>query len=293
MKKQNLILFLLFFIISESYSQGFLSLTLGADSRTAALGMAGTVLNEYGSTGYWNPAGLSFINGRYLQFTHHSWIQGVRSNFLGFDQGGGKNSFGFHVLFTEVGGIEQRSVPSPEPEALFSLYELVFGASYSRKVKNNVSLGITVKGLAEKIHIEQVFGVALDLGLQYECIKDKLRLGTVVKNIGRTGKLEKERIELPACLQLGVCYTDMFMGVRYRLLLDGIIEKKDIHIHSGGEIVLHDIFYIRAGYQEGYEVKGITAGIGIVWNSIGIDYGYMPVKQGLGDSHCITCRFIL
>ncbi len=293
MKCKNVVLFLLFLIISEGYSQGFLSLKLGADSRTAALGMSGTVLNEYGSTGYWNPAGLSFLNGRYLQFTHHRWIQGVRSNFLGYDQGGGKHSFGFHLLFTEVGGIEQRTVPSPEPESIFSFYELVLGVSYSRKIKDNLSLGLTLKGLAEKLHIEQAFAVACDLGLQYAFYKDKLRMGAAVQHLGRSGKLDEERIELPTCLRLGVCYTDIFMGARYRLLLDGIAEKNTVHLLGGGEITLSDIFSVRVGYQGGYKVKSITAGLGIEWNNIGIDYGYMPVKRGLGDSHRLTCRFTL
>ncbi|MFO7891586.1 MAG: PorV/PorQ family protein [bacterium] len=289
MKKRFLILFFIFLIMTESYSQGFLSLKLGSDSRTAALGMAGTVLNEFGSTSYWNPAGLSFTKDKYLQFTHHRWIQGVKSIFLGFDQ----NSFGFHLLFTEVGGIEQRTVPSPEPESIFSFYELVFGVSYSRKVKKDISLGITLKGLAEKIYIESAFGIACDLGLQYEVVKEKLCLGAVIQNLGITGKLDKKSIELPASLRIGACYADNFIGTQFRLLMDGVAYKQTVHVHSGGELVLNDIFFIRAGYQSGYKVKGITAGMGIIWNSIGIDYSYMPIKRGLGDSHRVTCKFTL
>jgi len=208
-------------------------------------------------------------------------------------QGGGNNSFGLYVLFTEVGEIEQRTVPSPEPESLFSFYELIFGVSYARKVKRKLSLGVTLKGLTEKIHIESAFGIACDFGMQFELVKEKLRLGAVIQNIGRSGKLNKERIELPSILRLGICYTDILMGVQYRLLLDGVVEKDIVHLHSGGEFVFNNIIFIRGGYQSGYEVKGVTAGLGIVWNNIGIDYGYMPIQRGLGDSHRLTCRFKL
>ena len=289
MRYRSLILLFLILFMSESYSQGFLSLKLGADSRTAAMGMAGTVLNEYGSTGYWNPAGLSFIKDRYIQFTHHSWIQGVKSNFLGFDQ----HSFGFHVLFTEVGGIEQRTIPSPEPESVFSFYELVFGVSYARKLQDNLSLGVTVKGLAEKLHIEKAYGIACDVGIQIKLGKEKFLLGAVIKNLGRSGKLDQERIELPARLRLGMSYSDVFMGTQYRLLLDGIAENQTLHVHSGAELSFNEMFFIRGGYQSGYEVKGVTTGLGIIWNKIGIDYAYMPIKRGLGDSHRVTCRFEL
>ena len=289
MSYRNFILFILLLFTSESNSQGFLSLKLGADSRTAALGMTGTVLNEYGSTGYWNPAGLGFVEGRYIQFTHHSWIQGVKSYFLGFDQ----HSFGFHILFTEVGGIEQRTVPSPEPESIFSFYELVFGVSYARKVKENVSLGITVKGLAEKIYIEKAYGIACDLGFQLELIKEKFHLGAEIRNLGRTDKLDQKRIELPSGVRLGIGYTDIFWGSQFRLLLDGVAENQTVHMHGGIELSFNEMFFLRGGYQSGYEVKGMTAGLGIVWNKIGIDYGYMPIKRGLGDSHRVTCRFRL
>lgn len=289
MKNKFLILLLMILFSSVCYSQGFLSLKLGADSRTAALGMTGTVLNEFGSTGYWNPAGLSFTTDKNLQFTHHRWIQGVTSTFLGFDQ----HSFGFHVLFTEVGGIEQRTVASQEPESVFSFYELVIGVSYARRVKENFSLGATLKGLAEKIYIERALGFAFDLGMQYEVIQEKLCLGAVIQNLGRTEKLDDERIELPTSIRIGVGYTDNFRGTQFKLLMDGVADKRSVHLHWGGELEFYNTFFIRAGYQNGYRVKGVTGGVGLVWNSIGVDYSYMPIKRGLGDSHRITCRFTL
>lgn len=292
MKKKCIITLICLINISNIYGSGFLSLKLGIDARSGAMGMAYTALQGRGTSSFCNPAALSFINGKYLAFTRQKWIQGVNNSFLGFDYGGDNGSWGIHTMFTEVGGIEQRTVASPEPESIFSFYEMVFGVSYSRKITETIGLGITVKGLIEKISIDKASGAAFDLGMQWQAIEKSLFLGAVIQNIGRTGKLYKERIDLPLTARCGAAYTTSIFGCSFIFAADGVIDD-EFHLHSGIQFAFSDILFLRGGYQSGYEIKGLTAGLGVLFKTINFDYAYMDIRKGLGESHKLTCSIQL
>ena len=262
---------------------------LGCHARSEAMGMAFTALADDGSAGFWNPAGLASLQRKDMLLSFHRWIEDVRDEFLAFGWGGPSSGMGIHVLYTDMGEFEQRIVPSPTPMATFSAHELIFGVSYARMVFNRFDVGMTIKLLYEKIYIEEAWGVGVDLGFLWHVWADGLRIGGVLQNLGKTNALFEEDISLPMTVRLGLAYPLNTFGGQWIFVVDGIKERGfPYHLHGGIEYGWRGRVFIRCGYQTGYEARDITGGIGVAWGGYRLDYSYMPLGAGLGDSHRFT-----
>ena len=288
---RNVLIFMAVFSIgiTQGFCQGFPTLKLGGGSRAGAMGMAYTALSDDGSAGFWNPAGLSFLRQRDVLLSIHRWIEDVNSEFVCFGWGNQNSGMGIHLLYTEVGGIEHRIVPSPTPLAVFSVHEVIGGISYARKVHERLSIGLTLKMLYEKIFVDEAWGIAGDLGFLWKVWDEGLRIGGVLQNVGRTGRLQEEEISLPVTGRIGMAFPVQILRGRWIFVVDGVKERGSrFHIHGGGEYGWNGVLYFRCGYQAGYEIRGVTGGVGVVWRGYRLDYSYMPLRGGLGDSHRLT-----
>ena len=287
--KRFLLLSILLLETSALYGGGFPSLKLGADARSGGMGMAFTALSGDGAAAYWNPAGLTRLERKDVQLAIHRWVEGVHSEFLSFGWGNGAWGFGLHALYTEVGDIEYRVVPSPTPLTTFSANELVLGFSLARTLSERIGFGVTVKMLYEKIFVDEAWGVAADIGLQWELVEDGLRAGGVIQNVGWTGTLDEEAIELPFLWKFGVAFPLSAGEHRLVAVLDVIQERGfPVHVHCGFEAGYKGFLFLRGGYQTGYDIRSFTGGVGISWKAYRLDYGYMPIDGGFGDSHRLS-----
>jgi hypothetical protein len=289
MKRWILLFLTLVFSAGSARGDGFASLRLGADARTGAMGMTGTAQAGDGTAGYWNPASLAYLQRNDAVLSLHSWIQGVQSEFLGMAAGGERHGFGLYVLYTQVGDIEYRVTPSPEPIATFTAHEAATGLSYGRQFGSRFSVGVTLKALYEKIFIDESVGIALDAGFICRLRSGGPRLAAVIQNMGFTGKLRDQSIRLPFTGRLGLEWPFRFMGGSLILAAEG--EKaRDLpfHFHSGVEYGWKQRIFLRLGYVTGYDSRDITGGVGFRWGRMRLDYQYMPFRQGLGEAHRVS-----
>ncbi len=286
-KTTHLLIFL--FLTSVLYGQGFHSLKMGCDARSGALGMAYTAVSDDGAAGFWNPAGLSRLNKGDLIVSLHKWIFDTQSGFISAGWGGKEWGIGAYLLYTEVGNIELRVVPSPTPIATFSAHEMILGISYSRMIQKRIWMGITLKGLYERIYIEEAAGCALDIGILISLMDSGLRAGGVIQNIGRTTKMRYDEIDLPLTAKVGLCWPFNINTSILTISMDCVKEKNfPIHIHCGIEYGWGKRVFIRIGYQTGYQIRSFSTGIGFIWSSYRLDYSYSPLQSEFGDSHKIS-----
>lgn len=291
--KQIISFFVLYMLCcSTVLGSGFPSLKLGTDAQSTAMGFTGTAGVKNGASSYWNPASLTFITGRKLLFSYHSWIQDVKSQFIGFGYGLPQYGFGVYLLYTEVGGIEHRIIPTPDPLGTFSNHEMVVGLSYAHHIGQSVSAGLSLKMYYQKLFIEESTGFGADIGFLWVLWKEGLRVGGVVQNVGQTAMLKDESTDLPLLIKVGVAIPFSIWNGRLTGILDGILEKDyPFYLHSGIEYGWQDLLFLRLGYQSGYEIRWITAGLGVGWQSYRLDYSYVPLRSGLGDSHRLSLGF--
>lgn len=299
--RYQIILGLIIIIISIDLSAGYSKdnpantglsfLKIGAGSRAIGMGEAYVAIANDASGTYWNPAGLTQINGTELTFTHNKWLQDITNEFFAFTFQGGKNAFGISFMSNTIGGIERRVKASSEPLDVLNTHDIMLGLSFARKIGENVNYGLTVKYLYQKIYIENASGLAMDLGVQYKTPFSGLNAGFAFQNFGYISKLREESIQLPHTIRLGLAYQIpiQFLHGEFIFATDWIkILESTSHFNIGFEYNFIKYFALRLGYQTGFDDKGIHGGFGVKFNRYQLDYAYVPFTSDLGNSHRIS-----
>ncbi len=295
MKKLLLILFITSAMLAQSAgSSGLSFLKSGFNARNIAMGDLGVASANDVSALYYNPALIADYNSSQLTFTHNQWIQDVSSEIFGasFHMLGLPFAFGLNT--TSVSDIEVRTHPG-EAQSTFSAHYFYGSLSTGFYLTDKISTGVTVKYLYEGMFSDNATGWGFDFGLKYSDLIEGLDLGASYSNVGSMNKLRNEETQLPTDLRAGAAYNFELPQIQSDIVLTGGIQKytqtDDTHIHFGAEIFYDDLIALRGGYMTGYDSKGLTAGLGLLWNSINFDYAFVPFDYGLGDSHIISLMY--
>ena len=271
-------------------NSGLSFLKFGMGAKAVGMGEALTAQSGEVTSTWWNPAGLSGIEGIQLSFTHNQWFQDITVEHFTSALNFGKNTLGLTLAMGKVPDIQKREGPSAEPIALFDAHDVVFSFSFARSIQEGFALGLSAKWLYEKIDIYSTSGLGFDLGGIYSPLEN-LKFGLAVLNLGQKMKFKKEKFSLPILYKVGVIYfvekknlnSDFVFG------LDLVKPRDDgVKIHLGGEVGLYQALKIRLGYQSGYDEKDFSFGVGTKFRKYSIDYGYLPHKSGLGDVHSVS-----
>src|SRR5574338_927435 len=302
MKQYNFIKKLLAFILISSaavYSQsagstGLSFLKYGFGARNIAMGDAGTALSNDLTGLFYNPAKLALTDKSEVLFMHNEWIQDVSSEVIGAKTTiwGLPFALGFNV--TSVSGLEFREIAG-DPVTTFDANYFYGSLSTGFFVTDEISFGAGIKYLYEGLLNDQAYGFGFDFGLNYLLPFKGLTASAVVKNIGSMNALRNEERKLSTELRIGSEYTYSLEdakfyftgGVEFQKYLD----TEDNHFNFGGEVLYNKLIAARAGYQSGYESRGFTAGVGLMWGNLKFDYAFLPFSLGLGNANLFSLQF--
>ena len=296
MKKKFILILLLgsITLAQSAGNSGLAFLKFGFGARNIAMGDAGSSASNDLSALYYNPSRLVSAEMNEVMFMHNEWIQDVRS-----EVGGIKWSMfnlpwavGFNV--TSISDIEVREKPG-EPISKFNANYFFGSLSSGFTVIKDLDFGVTFKYLYEGMLNNESTGYGFDFGLNYFAPIKGLTASTVIKNIGSMSALRVEKTKLPTEFRLGGAYNFNLENVKLDFIIVGEFQKyldnDDIHINGGGEIIYNQTFAARLGYQSGYEARGFTGGVGIMWGNLRLDYAYMPFSLGLGNANLFSIQF--
>lgn len=277
-------------------TSGFSFLKLGVSGRAVAMGDAMSAIVNGAAATHANPAGLVGENGVQphadILFMHREWFQGTRSEFLaGLAPLDDENAIGAMISTTTVSDIEVRLRPGPA-DGTFTAREFAAGLSFARRMASDLRLGVTGKFLYQKIYVDDATGFAVDIGTVWESPVENLTLGGTFANIGSMNKLRDGETKLPALLRLGPGYRLVLPGED--LVLVGAMEYMRIlpehrnYLNAGGELTFNGLFAARAGYQFGADARGFSAGLGIHYGILSLDYAFAKIASDLGDGHTFS-----
>lgn len=258
---------------------GLPSLRLSGGARAAALAEAVTALPDAQAL---NPAALQ-SRGQSAAFSHATWIQGTRQDYLHLAWTRGQSVWGLSGQLWQTDDLERRTGPSTAPLGHFGVYEGAAGLSYARRM-DRLRVGLRLNVIRQSISTDNASGASADFGLIY-AIDSRLYFGASLRNLGSMGKLNRQATDLPLEARLGAAYTgltDLLITVEAQQARDG-----DFTFHLGGEYRAGERLRLRAGYQNA-ENRNLSAGLGLVTGRWIIDYAYVPFSSGLGDAHRIT-----
>ncbi|MGE5683399.1 MAG: PorV/PorQ family protein [Bacillota bacterium] len=290
-----IILFFASIINAQTAGKAGLSfLKIGFGARNISMGDIGAASANDVSALFYNPAFFAEFTSPELMFSHNQWIQDVRSEILGA---------GFRVLgvpvaigvnTTSVSDIEIRTRPG-EAESKFNANYFAGSFSTGFQIIDNVSIGATVKYIYEGMLSDNADGLGFDFGAIYKTPVEGLRAAAAVRNIGSMNELRVQTTKLPTDFRLGALYSYDFININSALNLGAEFQKytgtDESHVNIGAEIIYEDMVALRTGYQQGFENRGFTAGVGLKWYNLSFDYAMTPFTLDFGISHTISIKF--
>lgn len=305
---------------SKKGTAGALELLLPFGARGFSLGGSTVSVASGIEALNWNPAGLSVTkNTVEMFFSRLNYIADINVNsaviaskFRDF------GSIAFNIKSLDFGRIEETTEDFPEGTGnYFSPSYITLGLSYSKRISDRLSVGVTGKYVLEKFFHTSADGVAFDAGIQYIAGNTGLIFGIVIKNVGPSMKFEgtdldrtisltpsqgAERVvrinsapfEMPSSLELGFAYEKYFSEENH-FILSGSFENNNFGndlYKTGIEYSFESMIFLRTGYilipEESNYIYSISYGVGIR-QSVGgidfsIDYGYRPTKYFSSNS---------
>lgn len=302
-KAREVIIILIFFTFGINLhadeeildNSGAAFLTIDPFPRSAAMGSGLTGASGGITSIYFNPAGLVLTEGDIISSTHCEWFQGMRFENLALSHNmKNKGALGVGVKGFYTGGMERRTVDSPEPEGTFGAYFIDFGLTYSKQFFYFLPVGLSLRGIYERIDDQTALGTCLDIGFLYRTAIEGLQFGLSLKNLGPEMKFKDEEFKLPGLIRFGAGYRT-FGG---NLLLSADVEKmgkRKATLNLGGEVVILRTLSLRAGVngenrKEIGKTAGLSLGAGFAVGDIKVDYAFVNYDY-LGMTHRFGLTF--
>lgn len=301
---KKLILFAVIFLImgglarAQVGASSFEFMLVGADSRAASMGEAFTAVSGDPGAPYFNPASAALMRSSEISLMHINYLTDVSMEHAALLTGSGKVKFGIGLHIGQVSNIQRRGdSPSQDPLGTFDEHNVTAAFTWALPLSERFYIGNSIKWAYEKLDLESASALAADLGAFYT-LRPEVAFGASVRNLGAKPKFADESFDLPRELRLGVSYRTLpdsrWKGII--LATDYILPKwgnGDSKFNLGGEYSYRNTLYLRLGYGAGYDSRGISAGAGLAYINYLFDYGYIPAKHNLSNTHRFTLRIRL
>jgi hypothetical protein len=266
-------------------------LKISAFSRGTAVGGAWQAVAEGTGALYYNPAGVGRSGVGEFSLSHSELYQDLKlENFsvaIPLHSGSG---LGVGVSYLGYGSIDGYDI-SGNATGSVSAYSLLVTAAYSQRLNDNLSVGLAVKPIFERLASYTASTVTADFGV----IADwgSFSAGAHVANLGGAMKFMKESVNLPTTLGIGAAYKT----ISGTILSVGAVRDNDggYSLSSGIEYRCNQNLSLRGGYSSVLQSQatastGLSFGLGLNVSSLGIDYSYAP-SGALDGIHQITASY--
>jgi len=269
---------------------GLSFLKLGIGARSIAMGEAFSSLADDGTAFIYNPAMMNATPYGNVTAMFNKSMLDMTTNFVGAKFRVKKFGFGIGILKTTVSDIEVRNNPGAVLEK-FNSDNFSGGISISYEIYKNFNIGVTGKMLYEKIYIDEASGYGFDFGANY--LYKKFSFGAVISNVGSMNELRLSKTKLPTAIRFGTSYKMLKNNFTFTGAVDGykVLDGGSFHAHLGLEGGYKDFIFLRAGYQTGYENKSFSAGLGLKYKSLYLDYAFQPYTIGFGSGNSLSLGF--
>lgn len=293
MKTVNAIILIAAFMpltYSTAYGDGTTGadfLNIGVSAEVAATGEASAALYQGPAASHYNPAGLSHTDRFQASGMHSEWLQDLRYEFLGLAIPMGSNGgLGASVSYLSMGDIHGYSSDNIATGNI-SAYDMALTLSYGHRISPNLSAGIGVRQISEKLDDVSARGFAADLGLQYSW--RMIDLGAALSNIGPSLKYETASSALPGKLDFAVGLNPFQNGLAPVVSLSLPFKGRSA-IRTGLEYGYANLLVLRSGFD--FKANddgrgGLALGAGIKLGISILDYAY-NANSLMGGTHKIS-----
>ncbi len=268
-------------------------LKIGVGARATGMGNGFSAIADDTSAIFYNPAGLVHISSPCISTMYNQWIGGLLHGAITYVNPCFKQSaIGIGAVYLGTNGIPryEDAKDSTASSGEYKAYDASFNCAYAFHFTRDISFGMNIKGIQERIDNEEADGFAVDIGQLYHTPIEGLFLSTVVQNIGPDMRFKDAEYKLPTCYKLGIAYR----FPDYPLLI-GCDWTKPLNnkwkINAGFECKVMNALALRAGFDsqlfEDLSGGGLNLGFGFPIGPYTVDYALVPTKK-MGNTHRVS-----
>jgi hypothetical protein len=293
---------------TKSGPAGLTFLKIGVGARSAALAGAysATCTDIYSL--YHNPAGLAWNEKDGAAFSYRSWVAELNHNFFGVARHISDNNvlgLSLVTLTTDPMNVTDEYHPTGTGETI-EYADFAAGLTYSTKLTDYFSCGLTIKYAQENIGDLRMKAVLVDLGTLYQTDFYGTRFAINMANFGNRVKpggtyqyktisgdiIDKEyqSFSPPTVFKVSVAFDPLVSGQNKLTCVTQLNHPTDNaeNIAIGAEYSLNQAFFLRGGYLLNSDVENFSLGAGVkvdmkLAEGI-IDYGYTSMRDLGGTS---------
>ncbi len=270
-------------------------LLIGMGAQAAGMGGAYTAMSKGVSASYWNPAGLTSLEGGEVTLGHYSWYQDITVNHAaaGFSVNE-KTALSVSVIYLNYGSVQGRDINGVETGDI-TAYDMAAGLSLARTINDNISLGVTGKYVSQKIENMGAYALAADFGASYTA--ERFTVAGVVANVGTDMTYQDAKEPLPSAARVGVSFLPFSNSLRTSVEVEQRFAG-DMVVRNGFEFNYNGQYFLRTGYD--YDVQdqdrsiasGLSFGAGVNFRAVELDYAYtMQDSQTKESLHRFSLAF--
>ena len=301
---------------SRSGTSGFQFLKINGDARSAAMGSSNAAATTDGASVFINPALAVQAQNSQVYLGHTAYFVDVSMNYVSYVHRVKSISLAGSLIYLNSGEMNETTEFDPlGTNRTFRTVHMAAGLTFSQKLTELFSYGITAKYLEEKFVEVDSRSVVFDMGFFYKVGDTGLKFAVGLNNYGldstpegeltRTG-VDGEIVEdsfedssAPSVFNIGAAY-ERSLSDDLNLLVTGQLTNPSDNAERysiGAELEFLTRLYLRTGYKFGVEEAILpNAGVGFLFplkeKKIGVDYGF-STRERLGSIHRIAVKFYL
>lgn len=295
-------------------------LLIAVGARSLAMGGSAVAIATGVEAIYWNPAGLDLTeNAADAMFSHRTYIADMAINYFAVSGKFGIGTLALSLRSFDIGDIPVTTETAPDGTGeIFSPTFFVAGLSYSKRLSDRTSVGVTANVINERYTRVGATTFAFDIGVQYKGLIgiEPLAVGISVKNVGPSMRysgsdllveaealgaergitfyqVQASSFELPSVIEIGLAYR-LSVTEEHELYVASAFQNNNFaydEYRVGLEYAYKNTFFVRGGYliaagateRLPHIFEDYTLGAGVDLMKIGgvnlaFDYAFVPVK---------------
>ena len=287
-------------------------LEIGVGARAQAMAGAYTGLADGVTALYWNPAGISELQGPAVALSIAKLYgdAGIKHTFFGgVLPVGTSGAFGIALTQLTSGDLQRTTTAFPEGGDpafgnTFSYTATSAGLYYARRLTDRLAVGIGVKGVTEGIDDAKANYFGLDVGAKFRTGLYGTHIAASLSNLGSSGKFSGPILsgfqngvpfdqgttseQMPTLFRFSIRSdvlgpSDALLAANPRQQLEVVMEMSDaidtdVQLALAAQYSFHDIVFLRAGKRWVNEKQTAFRS-----GSFGLSYGggvWLPVGGG-------------
>ncbi|MDD4309629.1 MAG: hypothetical protein PHO32_04570 [Candidatus Cloacimonetes bacterium] len=266
---------------------------LNVPSGPVSIALAGRGVHSPGnSTSFIFQPAASCENGeRILGLSHSPWLIDTAANCLSYSYSQRTHHFGIAMRNLDYGELENRD----DTGFLIGHYnplDVDILTNYARRITPSFYLGINAGILYQKLNTATSLGAHTDLGLSYLPPLSGSKLSISARNLGLASKTNQETVKFPTSYEADISNVQKFGETSVMLAVAGIKGMdEDAKFSVSSEVGLLNMVSLRFGYKFNYAAENLSAGLGVAYRKVHIDYAYAAFSEELNAVHSIGVAY--